>query len=62
MRHFEYSCMRCICTTGNNQQSDKKEILTSNQDKKYNSMKHFNRQQLLFMKTIIESEVSLSHE
>ena len=54
--------MRCICTTGNNQQSDKKEILTSNQDKKYNSMKHFNRQQLLFMKAIIESEVSLSHE
>ena len=44
-----------------------KEILINNQDKKYNSMKNFKRQQLLFTKTIfrIESELSLkilSHE
>ena len=51
--------------TENNRQSDKKEILINNQDKKYNSMKHFKRQQLLFTKTRTESEVSLkilSHE
>ena len=59
--------MSCSFTTENNQQSDKKEILINNQDKKYNSMKNFKRQQLLFTKTIfrIESELSLkilSHE
>ena len=57
--------MQCSCMTENNQQSDKKEILINNQDKKYNSMKIFKRQQLLFTKTRIESEVSLkilSHE
>ena len=57
--------MQCSCMTENNQQSDKKEILINNQDKKYNSMKNFKRQQLLFTKTRIESEVSLkilSHE
>ena len=57
--------MQCSCMTENNQQSNKKEILINNQDKKYNSMKNFKRQQLLFTKTRIESEVSLeilSHE
>ena len=57
--------MQCSCMTENNQQNDKKEILINNQDKKYNSMKIFKRQQLLFTKTRIESEVSLkilSHE
>ena len=59
--------MSCSCTTENNQQSDKKEILINNQDKKYNSMKNVKRQQLLFTKTVfrIESELSLkilSHE
>ena len=35
MRHFEYSFMRCSSTTENhNRKSDKKEILTNNQDKK----------------------------
>ena len=52
-------CMWCSCMTENNQQSDKKEVLINNQDKKYNSMKNFKRQQLLFTKTRIESEVSL---
>ena len=54
-----------FCMTENNQQSDKKEILINNQDKTYKSMKNFKRQQLLFTKTRIESEVSLkilSHE
>ena len=50
----------------NNRQSDKKEVLTNNQDmKKYNSMKHFKRPQLLFTKTSFGSKVSLkilSHE
>ena len=32
---------------------------TNNQDKKYNSVKHLQRQQLLFTKTSIESEVFL---
>ena len=48
-----------------NWQSDKKEILSNNQDKKYNSKKHWKGQQVLFPKTCIESEVSLkilSHE
>ena len=31
--------MQCSCMTENNQQSDKKEILINNQDKKYNSRK-----------------------
>ena len=42
----------------------RKEILTNNQEK-YNSMKHFKRQQLLFTKTSFGSKVSLkilSHE
>ena len=52
-------CMWCSCTTENNQQSNKKEILINNQDNTYNSMKNFKRQQLLFVKTRIESEVSL---
>ena len=54
-----------FCMAENNQQSDKKEILINNQDKTYKSMKNFKRQQLLFTKTRIESEVSLkilSHE
>ena len=38
-------------------QSDKKEILTNNQDKKYNSMKNLKGKQFLFTKTWIESEV-----
>ena len=50
--------MQCSCMTENNLQSDKKEILINNQDKKYNSVKHFKRQQLSFMKTRTESEVS----
>ena len=44
---------------------DKKEILTNNQDKKYNPKKHLKGQQFLFTKTCIEIEVSLkilSHE
>ena len=48
-----------------NRQSDKKETLTNNEDKKYNSMKHLNGQKFLFTKTCIESDVSLkilSHE
>ena len=32
---------------------------TNNQDKKYNSVKHLQRQQLLFTKTTIESQVFL---
>ena len=43
----------------NNSQSDKQEILTNIQGKKYNSMKHLKGQQFLFTKTCIESEVSL---
>ena len=43
----------------NNSQSDKQEILTNIQGKKYNSMKHLKWQQFLFTKTCIESEVSL---
>ena len=35
----------------------KKEILTNNQDKKDNSMKHLKGQQFLFTKTCMESEV-----
>ena len=65
MWHFEYSRMQCSCTIENTWQSGKKEILIHNQYKEYNSMKHFERQQLLFMKTRIESEVPLkilSHE
>ena len=65
MWHFENFRMQCSCTTENNRQSSKKEILINNQYKKNNSMKHFERQQLLFMKTRIESEVPLkilSHE
>ena len=61
--------MRCPCTTeNNNQQSDKydkKNILTHNHDKKYNSMKHLKGEQFSFTKTCIESEVFLkilSHE
>ena len=38
-------------------QSDKKEILTNNQDKKYNSMKNLKGKPFLFTKTCIESEV-----
>ena len=49
----------CSCTTENNRQSDKKETLTNNEDKKYNSMKHLNGQKFLFTKTCIESDVSL---
>ena len=51
--HFEYSCMGCSGTTENNRQSDKKEILMNNQDKNYDSMKHFETKQLLFTKTRI---------
>ena len=41
-----YSCMRRSQTTENNNwQSHKKEILTKNQDKKYNSKKHLKGQQ-----------------
>ena len=39
-------------------QSDKKEILTNNQDKKYNSMKNLKGKPFLFTRTCIESEVS----
>ena len=54
-RHFKYSRMRCSRTTENNNwQSDKKEVLTNNQGKKYNSMKHLKGQQFLFTKTCIE--------
>ena len=60
---FYYSCMRCSCVTANNSQQsdkhDKKEILTNNQDKKYNSMKHLKGQQFLFTKTFIESEMKI---
>ena len=55
--------MRCSCVTENNSQQsdkhDKKEILTNNQDKKYNSMKHIKGQQFLFTKTCIESEMKI---
>ena len=51
--------MRCSCTMENNRHSDKREILTNNQNKKYNSMKHLQRQTFLFTKTGIENEVSL---
>ena len=54
-----------IATENNNRQSDKKEILTNNQDKKHNSTKHLKEQQFLFSKTCIESEELLkilSHE
>ena len=47
------------CTTENNRQSDKKETLSNNEDKKYNSMKNLNGQNFLFTKTCIESDVSL---
>ena len=46
-------------------ESDKKEISTNNQDKKYNSKKHLKGQQFLFTNMGTESEVSLkipSHE
>ena len=55
--------MRCSCVTEDNSQQsykhDKKEILTNNQDKKYNSMKHLKGQQFLFTKTCIESEMKI---
>ena len=44
--HFEYSCMRCSCTTENKRHYDFKKIAketTNNQDKKYNSVKHLQR-------------------
>ena len=41
------------CSTENNRQSNKKEILTNSQDKKYNSMKHLIGQQSLFTTTCI---------
>ena len=47
-------------TENNNWHSDKIEILTNNQDKKCNSMKHLKGQQFLFTKTCIESEVCLT--
>ena len=53
------------CTTENNRQSNKKEILKNNQDKKYNSMKHLKGQQFLFRKTcklVLVSLKVLSHE
>ena len=47
-------------TENNNWHSDKIEILTNNQDKKCNSMKHLKGQQFLYTKTRIESEVCLT--
>ena len=51
-------------TENNNRQTDKEEILTNNQDEKYNSMKQL-KGRFLFTKTFFESEVPLnilSHE
>ena len=43
-----------LTTTG---KAIKKETLTNNEDKKYNSMKHLNGQRFLFTKTFIERRV-----
>ena len=42
-RHFEYSYKQCSCTTESKRKSNKKEIFTNNQQKKYNSMKHLSK-------------------
>ena len=54
-RYFEYSCEQCSWTTENERHSDKiARETTYNQWKKYNSVKHLQRQQLSFTITSIK--------
>ena len=56
---FEYSYMRCSCTTENNRKSNKKEILKAINTTNIIQWKiYWNGQQVIFSKTLIEIEVT----